>query len=344
MKRFIVCLLCLALTLPFACAEEDKVLNLFTWEGYVDSQTIADFEAATGVRINFSTFDADETMLLKLQNAGGGDYDVIIAADYILNIARKEGLLAKLDKTLIPNYANIDPAYLSQYFDENNEYTAPYIAGTPLIVYNPDLVDIEITGYESLWDPSLRDSLVILDEPRNMIGITLKTLGQSFNVTDDEILNQAKEKLMLLRPNVRSFNSTTPDVDLISGECAVGYMYTSYVLSALIGNPDLKVAYPKEGMGFGIDCMVVPVNAPHKQNAHAFINFILDGIIGAQVAQAQLFISPNAAAYEFLPDDYKNNPALFIPPEVLGTPEFIMDVGEYESVYSDIWTQFKLAK
>ncbi len=344
MKRLIVCLICLALLIPCAGSEEEKVLNLFTWEFYVDDQTIADFEAATGIHVNYSTFDENETMLLKLQSAGGGDYDVIIASDYILSIARKEGLLAKLDKALLPNYGNIDPAYQGQYYDENDEYTVPYIAGTPLIVYNPSLVDIEITGYESLWDPSLRDSIVILDEPRNMIGITLKTLGQSFNVTDDAILAQAKEKLMQLRPNVRSFNSSTAHIDLITGECAVGYMYTSYVIEALNENPELKVAYPKEGMGFGIDCMVVPVNAPHMQNAHAFINFVLDGKIAAQVAQAQLFISPIAAAYEYLPEEFRNNPALFIPPDVLGTPEFIQDLGEYESVYQQIWTEFKLAK
>lgn len=344
MKRLFVCLICLALTIPCACAEEEKTLNLFTWEDYVDKSTIADFEAATGIRVNFSTFDENEDMLIKLQNTSGGDYDVIIASDYILNIARKEGLLGKLDKSLLPNIANVDPAYQGQYYDENDEYTVPYIGGTPLIVYNPAMVDIEITGYESLWDPSLRDSVVILDEARNMIGITLKTLGQSFNVTDDGILAQAKEKLMALRPNVRSFNSTTAHLDLVNGECAVAYMYTSYVVRALALDPSLKVAYPKEGMGFGIDCMVVPVNAPHRNNAHAFINFILDAEIGARVAQAQQFISPNAAAYDYLPEDFKRNPALFIPPDILGTPEFIEDLGEYESVYQDIWTQFKLAR
>lgn len=343
-KKTIALLLCLALLslLPAAFAQEEKVLNVFTWELYIDDASIAQFESETGIKVNYTNFNTNEEMLIKLQSVQGGEYDLIIASDYILNIARKEGLLQKLNKDMLPNYKNLDPATLSQYYDENNEYTVPYIVGTPLIVYDPAQVDFEITGYEDLWNEELRDSVVVMDDARNIIGITLKTMGQSFNVTDDAVLAEAKEKLAALRPNIRVFNSDTPHQDILSGECAAGYMFTPYVVMALQENPDLKVVFPKEGLGIGIDSMVIPVNAPHPENAHKMINFLLDAKVGAHVVEEQLFTTPNAAAHEYLSDELRNNPVLNIDAELLEDAEFIKDLGDYESVYQEIWKNFKL--
>lgn len=326
---------------PLAMAEEEAVLNIFTWEGYIDAETLANFTAETGIKTNYTTFASNEEMYLKMGTPGNG-YDLILASDYAINMLRKDGKLLPLDKEQLPNYSNLDPAYLSKYYDENNEYTVPYTAGTPLIVYNPDLVDVEITGYDSLWNEALKDSIVVIDDARNIIGITLKTLGHSFNTTDDAVLQEAKEKLMLLRPNIRSFNYDTPHLDLLSGEVSVAYMFTPFVMLAMYDNPDLQVVYPEEGMGFGIDSLVISADAPHPGNAHKLMNYLLDGEVAAHVAQWQLYVSPVAAAKDFIPEDLRENPAVNIPAEILGETEFIMDLGEYESVYQQIWAEFKL--
>lgn len=344
LKKMLALLMCALLLLPgMALGEaEEPVLNLFTWELYVDDETIAQFEQQTGIKINYTNFNSNEEMLMKLEGVNGGEYDVIIASDYVINMARKEGLLHTLDKSLLPNFDNIDEAYLSQFFDEKNEYAAPYIVGTPLIVYDPNQVDFEITSYNDLWDERLKDSVVVMDDARNIIGITLKTMGQSFNITDDAVLQQAAEKLAALRPNIRAFNSDTAHLDLLSGECAAAYMYTSYVIMALNENPELKVVFPSEGLGIGIDAMIIPVNAPHANNAHQFINFILDGQIGKQVAEAQLFVTPNRVSRELLSADTLSNPALYIDPAKLVGAEYITDLGDYESKYQDVWSSFKL--
>lgn len=345
MKRFLaVAAALLLLGASLALAEEEKVLNLFTWELYVDDETIADFEAATGIRVQYTAFDSNESMLAKLQLSGGGDYDVMIASDYAVNIARKSGLLRKLDKSRLPHAAGLDPVLLSPYFDPEDEYSVPYMSGTPLIVYDPAAVEIEITGYESLWDASLRDSLVVMDDARNIIGITLKTLGHSFNVTDDDVLRKAAEKLALLGPNIRSFNSSTPDADLLSGECAVGYLYGQYAAYALAENPQLQVVYPQEGVGFGIDSLVIPAHAPHPDNAHRFIDFLLQPEIAAQVALAQQFRTPVPGAAAYLPEEYRTDPAINIPAQYLKDAEFIRDLGPYETKFQNIWTDFKLGK
>ena len=343
MKKLLSILLAslMLLGLVPAMAEEEPVLNVFSWATYIDDNTIARFTQETGIRVNYSTFLTNEEMLIKMQSPDNG-FDVILASDYALNMLRKDGRLMALDKELLPNYANLDPAFLSKYYDENNEYTVPYTAGTPLIVYNPAFVDIEITGYESLWDPALKDSIVVIDDARNIIGITLKTLGYSFNTTDESQLQEAREKLALLRPNIRAFNYDTPHNDLISGDAIVGYMFTPFVLLAMDGNPELEVVYPQEGMGFGIDSLVISADAPHPANAHKLLNFLLDAEVAGNTAAMQYYLSPVEAAYPFIPEYLRDNPAINIPEEILGETEFIMDLGEYESRYQEIWAEFKL--
>ena len=324
-----------------AMAEDEQTVNVFTWEGYIDDATIKKFTEETGIAVNFSTFSTNEEMLLKLQGGATG-YDVILASDYAINMLKKGGLIQKLDKALLPNYQNLAPAYLGKYYDEQNEYTVPYTAGTPVILYDPAMVDFDLTGYEDLWDARLKDSLVLIDDARNIIGITLKTMGESFNTTDRQVLDKAAEKLAALRPNIRSFNYDSPYQDLISGEATVGYMFTSYAMIALEARPDLKVVYPKEGLGFGIDSLVITKDAPHPNSAHALLNFLLRGDVAANTAQVQYYMSPNAAAIDFMPDAFKANPVIAIPDELLQNAEFIQDLGDTESVYQSIWQGFKL--
>ena len=333
--------LMMVLSLPMAMAEEEKVLNIFTWATYIDDETLANFTKETGITINYTTFNTNEEMLIKMSAQNNG-FDLILASDYAINMLRKDDKLLKLDKALLPNYSNLDPAFLSKYYDENNEYTVPYTAGTPLIVYDPAVVDFEITGYESLWDERLKDSIVLIDDARNIIGITLKTLGHSFNTTDDAVLEQAKEKLMQLRPNIRAFNYDTPHSDMISGEASVGYMFTPFVMLAVTERPDLKVVYPKEGMGFGIDSLIISKDAPHPQNAHKLMNYLLDSEVAAHVAEWQYYVTPVATARELIDESIRDNPAINIPADILGETEFIMDLGDYESVYQNIWQEFKL--
>ena len=119
-------------------------------------------------------------------------------------------------------------------------------------------------------------------------------------------------------------------------------MFTSFLTLALSDRPDLKVVYPEEGLGFGIDALVISKNAPHPQNAHKLINYLLDAKVGAHIAETQGYISPNTAAQQYLPASIQDNPALTIPAEKLENTEFIQDLGDYESVYQAIWQRFKL--
>lgn len=321
--------------------DEQKTLNILTWDGYIPEDVLNAFQESSGISVNIANFNDNEEMLSKLEATNGGQYDVVIGSDYIIDIAAKRGLLSELDKSKIPNYDNLDPVYLSQYYDPNNVYTVPYGPGTPLIVYDPAKVTIDIKGYNDLWDPALANSIVMMDDARNVIGITLKSMGYSMNETDEAILEEAKEKLFQLKPNIHHLDYNNPYDSLISGEVSVAYMFTSQVNTALNERPELQVVYPEEGMGFGIDCWFIPLNAPHKDAAHEFLNYILDAETGAKISESILYMCPNQASYDYLSDDFKNNKALHIPSDILGETEFIKDVGEAATLYDSIWTEFK---
>ena len=344
MKKLCVLLalaLSLAAVLPCALAEEEKVLNIFTWEGYFDEESLAQFQQETGIKVNYSVFASNEEMLLKLRGGNAGDYDLILASDYAISDLRKTGDLLPLDKAALTNWDNLNPAYLDQYFDPENVYSVPYTAGTPLIVYDPDQVEGEITSFADLWDAQFADGLWIVDDARVMIGETLKMLGYSYNTTDEAQLSEAYEKLCALKPNVRVLNYDF-DYYIATGEVKAAYVFTCYATFNCLENPNLKCVFPEEGVGFGIDGIAIPADAQHPQNAHEFINFYLRDDIAAHVAMWQGYLNPNAAADALIDPDFAAMDCFQIPEDLLATKEYVEDLGEGESAYQDVWTNFKL--
>lgn len=344
MKKFLamliaVLMLCVGMT---ALAEEEKVLNIFTWESYVDEVTLGQFMDETGIQVNYQTFATNEEMLLKLQANGGSEYDIIIASDYIVKAAADEGLLMNIDRTKLTNWDNLNPYYLGQYFDAENAYSVPYTAGSPMIVYDPSQVEGEITSFSDLWDEQFADGLWMIDDARVVVGEVLKSLGYSYNTTDEAQLAEAAEKLASLKSNIRVLEYDMSYNYLVSGEVKAAYLFTPYAVNSLMENPDLVAVYPSEGIGFGIDSIIVPVNAPHPENAHAFIDFYLRPEIAATVAEWQWYINPNQAAAELIDPSLSSMSPLNIPDELQATKEFVEPLGENESLFQDIWTAFKL--
>lgn len=349
MKKIICLLLAVLALVTCASAEtvnatDEAVLNIFSWEGYIDYSTvIAPFEQETGIKVNYATFASNEEMLQKLSAVNGGDYDVVLASDYILNTAREAGLMQKLDKTIVTNYDNLDAAFTGQYFDPENEYVMPYVSGIPLIVYDPAAVDIEIKGFNDLWDASLADSLGLIDDARVTIGMVLLSMGESMNTTDEAVLAEAAAKLESLKENVHVLEYENLHNYLVAGDITVAYTFTPFVAMALDVNPDLEVVWPEEGLGFGIDGCFIPVNAPHAKNANTFIEYLLRPEVAAVCAEWQYYCSPNAAAQEYLSEAYTSRPEFMGIYENIGKAEYVKNLStEEEQKFQDIWTTFKL--
>ena len=316
---------------------DDSELVLYTWQGMFPQDVLDDFESETGIKVTYSNFDTDETMLEKVSMAKGGDYDVVIADDYILEKVVQEGLAEKLDKDKLSNFENINSLYQGQFYDPTDEYTVPYGAGIPLIVYDPDEVDIDIEGYNDLWDPSLEDSIALTANYRVINGITNLALGKSMNEEDVDSIKETGKKLLELAPNVRMIQDDNTQDALLNGEASVAFLYTSQVTSVLAENPDLKVVYPKEGLGFGIMGMFIPSEAPDKDAAYQFVNYILQPEVSAKCFDYIGYYCTNKAADEFVDP----NPVV---PEDVTKGEIIQNVSaEADEQYNKNWTEFKAA-
>lgn len=313
-------------------------LVLYTWEGMFPQEVLDGFEEETGIELIYSNFDTDETMLEKLAQAEGKDYDLVIADDYIIESVVEEGLAQKLDKSKIENFDNINPLYQGQFYDEEDAYTVPYGAGIPLIVYDPEVVDFEIKGYKDLWDERLKDSIALTANYRVINGITLLSMGKSMNEEDVAVIEEAGEKLKALAPNVRMIQDDNTQNALLNGEASVAFLYTSQVTQVLSENPDLKIVYPEEGLGFGIMAGFIPSQAPNSDDAHKFLDYILQPETGAKCFDFTGYYSTNQAADELL-----ENPDLAVP-ESVTQGEIIQNVSvEADAAYNKNWTEFKAA-
>lgn len=317
-------------------------LTLFTWEGMFPQEILDGFEQETGIRINYQNFDYDETMLARLETANGGDYDLVIADDYIIETVIAQGLAQKLDKSRLSNYRNINPIYLKQFYDPTDEYTVPYGAGVQTIVYDPAQVSIPINGYADLWNPVLRDRVGLIENYRVIDGMALKVLGQSYNTNDLSLIRAAGERLLALAPNIRLIRDDDLQNDLLSAEIAAAVMYTSQVTMAMMENPDLRVVFPSEGIGFGIMAGFIPSKAPNPDAAYAFLNYILDARRGAECFEYLGYYSTYSTSDPYISAEYKE--FLTLPAGFNVDMEMIQNISpEAEEEHTKVWTAFRTA-
>jgi spermidine/putrescine-binding protein len=345
---FIVPGLLLVLVLFGACSKAGSSssggkggqLTLYTWAEMFPQDVLDGFERDTGIALNYVNFDTNEAMLTKLETAKGGDYDLVVADDYIIETAIAEGLVQKLDKSKIPNYGNINPLYQKPFYDPLDEYTVPYGAGVMTLVYDPGRVTTPIRGYMDLWGPSLRDNVGVIGNYRVINGVALKALGQSYNTNDIAVIRQAGEMLLALAPNIRLIRDDLLQDELLSGEIAAAVMYTSQATAAKLANPGLEVVFPAEGIGFGIMGSFIPSNAPNADAAYAFLNYILDPERGAACFEYLGYYSTFSASDPYISDEYKS--FLTLPEGFNVNMEMIQNIdAEAEEEHSRIWTAFR---
>ena len=233
---------------------------------------------------------------------------VVIPSDYMVVVMVKLGLLEPLDTAQLPNLTNIDPQYLNPYYDPGNKYTVPYMWGTTALAYNKANVPFEPKRWADLWDPAFENKLVLLDDSREVPGMALQVLGFDKNSTNPDELEQAKQKLIELKPNILLFNSDDPETPLITGEAWAGLVYNGN--AALGHKEDAGIEYicPEEGCGVWFDNLAIPVGAPHKDAALAFMNHVLEPAESVLITAEFPYSNPNKAALDYLktsdPDAY----------------------------------------
>ncbi|MEK4484947.1 ABC transporter substrate-binding protein [Psychrobacillus sp. FSL H8-0484] len=324
-------------------ASSDTV-TIFNWGEYIDPDLIAQFEEESGYRVVYETFDSNEAMMTKIEQ-GGTSYDIAVPSEYAIEKMKENDLLLPIDHTKIPNLKNIDPYFLDLSFDPKNKYSIPYFWGTVGIVFNPTLLDGQtFESWETLWDPSLRGQVLLVDGAREVIGMGLNSLGYSLNSTNEKELHEALEKLKKLSPNIKAIIGDEVTQLMINEEAAVALTWSGQAADMMSENEELDYAVPKEGSNLWFDNMVIPKTAANIEGAHAFINFILDAEVSAQNADYVGYSIPNAAAVELMDEEVTSDERFYPSEEQLDNLEVYNNLGlEMLGKYNELFLEFKMS-
>jgi spermidine/putrescine transport system permease protein len=315
-------------------------LNIFIWSNYLPPNVIAEFEQRYGARVNVELFDSNEALLAKAQS-GSAAYDIIVPSDYMVTVLKEQGLIQELDRDSLTNFSNLDPRLIGLGYDLENRYSVPYMWGTSGIAYRRDKVSIKVDSWSVLWNPAFKDRISMLDDVRESFGAALKMEGKSLNSTDPAAIAEASRLLTLQKPLVRAYDSGGFDQMLLSGDVWLAQSYSGQIAKAMINNPAIAYVIPKEGCTLFVDNLCIPRSSRHRDLAHEFINFVLDGRIASEIANGTGFSTANSAARPFIRPEMLSNPAAYPPGNDLDRCELITDIGQAISVFDRYWTEIK---
>ena len=320
---------------------EEKELNFYNWADYVAKTTIPGFEKQTGIQVTQDYFSSNEELLAKLR-AGGTGYDVIVPSDYMVAIMIKSDVLQPLDKSKIPNFKNIGEDFRGLPYDQDNEYSVPYQWGTTGILYNRKEIGQLEDSWEPMWSPEFREEIGMLNDERETPGAALYKLGYSVNATSDEQLGEAEAELKKQKPLLRGYFDSTQNRPLVqNGDLLLGHVFSGDAFLALSENDDLDYIIPKPAATRWTDNMAIPAGAEHPDNAHKFINYILDAKVGAALSNYTYYNTPNEAALPMIDDALKKLPGYELSREEFDRLQVIEDVGEATRKYSRLFTEVK---
>ncbi|WP_319763716.1 extracellular solute-binding protein [Maridesulfovibrio sp.] len=316
-------------------------LYLYIWSEYIPDEVVENFTKETGIKVHMSNYDSNEAMYAKIKLAGKG-YDLIVPSSDYVSLMRRQGLLLPLDKSKLSNFSNLAPKFTNQAFDPDNKYSIPYMWGSTAIAVNTGMVGKDmVNSVTDLWKPELNGKLLLPNDTREAFAIALKLLGYSVNETDPARIEEAYQKLKLLIPSVRVFDSDSPKQALLAEEVAVGVVFNGEAFIANQENPDIKYIYPPEGYSLWIDSMCIPKGAKNIDEAHAFLNYLLRTDVSAKISAEMGYSTPNTKAVNLIPEEVRKNPIVYPPAEVVERGEFEDYLGESMKLYEDYWIKLK---
>ncbi|MCZ4353450.1 polyamine ABC transporter substrate-binding protein [Roseovarius aestuarii] len=346
-----------ALTASAAMAEEVRVFN---WSDYIDESLLEKFSAETGIDLIYDVFDSNEVLETKML-AGGSGYDVVVPTGTFLQRQISAGAFQKLDKSKLPNIANMWPLVeaRTEQYDPENAYSINYMWGTTGIGVNVGKVqealgeDAPITSLDLVFKPENMEKLAdcgvyFLDAPAEMIPMALKFLGEDPDSHDPDVIAKAEDVFMPIRPYVKKFHSSEFINALANGDICVAVGWSGDILQArdraAEAENGVEIVYnaPTEGAQMWFDQMAIPVDAPNPDAAHKFLNFIMDAQNAAAASNYVYYANGNKASQEFLIEDVIDDPAVY-PDEA--TLNNLFTTTPYEPkvqrIVTRLWTKIK---
>lgn len=329
-----------------AMSAEEKELNFYNWDTYIGEDTLSNFQEATGITPRMDLFADNDELFAKLKDGNPG-YDVIVPTNDYVERMIVAGMLEQLDHDKIPNFSNVAPAFQDGIFDPGRKFSMPYMWGTIALGYRISEVENgeAPTSWKTMYDSDqYAGRLSLLGDAQNVIGHALMYLGYSFNSVDPAENKQAEELIIANKPNIKVFADDNGQDLLASGEVDLAQEWNGDILQVMEEDDDISLTVPQEGGLLWQDCLCVPTGAPHPENAHAFINFLLDAEEGKDIAEYIYYATPNQAAKDLADPEYAENPAIFPSDEVLAKCEPAIFLGaEGTRLRDEAWTRINAA-
>jgi len=338
--------------------KEPGVLNVYNWSDYIDPAVIEAFQKETGITVSYDVFDSNEVLETKLLTGNSG-YDVVVPSAYFLERQVQAGVFRKLDRSLLPNLANLDPGLQERIaaHDPGNEHGVIYMWGTTGIGFDAGKVaaimpDAPTDSWDLVFDPAViskfKDCGVsFLEDPTDMFGTVLLWLGKDPNSQSEDDLKLAEEALLKVRPYIRTIHSSQYIEDLANGEVCIAVGYSGDVLQARdraaeAGKDiDIRFVIPREGALMWFDTLAIPADAPHPGNAHAFIDYLLRPEVAAANSNFVNYATANTAALGQVNEDLRNDAGIYPTPEVKERLQpNLAKSAEFTRLLNRSWTKF----
>jgi spermidine/putrescine transport system substrate-binding protein len=349
MWRGLLFLLCIG------SAQAEDALHLYNWNNYISDTTIARFEKECTCRVVQDYYSDNEEMLAKLA-AGATGYDLIVPTGNAVEALIRQQALRPLDKSLLTNLKNIDPAYLNTAFDPGNQYSVPYAYTITLIGYNSEKqreLNLPVDSWAVIFEPryleKLKGHVTVLDSQRELLAAALKYLGYSVNDTDETHWKQARDLIIRAKPYWAAFNASSYIKELTVGNIWLVHGYSNDIFQADLDAQNagrgfrILASIPKEGAVLALDSMVLHKSGPRSDLAHRFIDFMLDGRNSSELTNLIGSGNPNMAARQFIQPEIVQSPAVFPDRKQQERLEMLRDLDRQQRrVLSRIWTEIKL--
>jgi len=310
---------------------EPKVLNIYNWSDYIADDTIRNFEKETGIKVRYDNYDNNEILHAKLV-AGRTGYDIVVPSAHFAKTQIEGGLFQKLDKSLLPNWKNLDPALLAQMaqVDPGNQYLVDWLWGYVTVGINTGKVKAALGAtpmpanpWALIFDPAYAAKLKgcginLLDSASEVLPVAMIYVGKPPYSHDAKDYNAARDMLMKARPNITRFSSSEYINDLAAGSLCVVMGYSGDIniarqraIDAKNGQ-DIRALIPPTGATLFYDSMAIPKDAPHPKNAHLFINYILRPEVHASLTNKVFYANPNLGSKKFVKTSVADNPTIFL--------------------------------
>lgn len=332
-----------ALLMP-SIAYSGNAVNVYAWAEEIPQKVIHQFEKETGIKVNYSTFESADAMLAKLRTNKNSGYDIVEPGSVLAERMQHLGMLERLDKFQLSNFKNLDPFFASLPYDPDGAYNMPFFWGITGIFINTDYYSSDaIQQWSDLYRPQFSNQLMLLDDSREVFSMSLILSGYSVNDRNPEHLKRAYSKIKELMPNVRLFNSDAVNSILIDEDATIGMAWNGDLYRAWRENPKLMFIVPKDGFAVWVDTFAILRNAPHRENAYRFLNFLMRPDVAKEASLSASYSTTNLAAYQLMSDEVKKNPILYPPRNIVQKGQLQLDMGDPASgLIEKYWERLKM--